>query len=123
MPSACESSKPANTPTAAATAPSQVDLANGNGAAPSLSQAGGFTEEDIDYELPKQPDVKSEATGLDNGECENKSDEDKQVAEKKQEDDGFIFAQDTSFAVKIAAPGMEPFELQVGAGAGAGGSG
>ena len=128
MPSACDaiidSSSDSNKIEVAA--PSQAALpsngtsnsggdSNSNGAAKS-----GFIEEDVDYEMPIAKNVqplgdatasetsKSSESQTNGGETTSTT----TITATEQNDD-FIFIQDTGFNIKIVAPGTEAFELQV----------
>ena len=90
---------------------SQLSTTNGSVAASNgnYGNAMGFIEEDIDDEIPV---VKKSSASVDkNG--DNPSPADASGDAGQQADDSFIFIQDTGFNIKISAPNMEPFDLQV----------
>lgn len=77
------------------------------------SSSGGFIDEDVDYEMPVVLKKTSSINGSDQPTSTSKSKSDSTTNDDAETNDDFIFIQDTGFNIKIAAPGMEPFDLQV----------
>lgn len=124
MPSACNKTADSSNTNSSTTAdsangvssPAQTNGANEGGGA----IAAGFVDDDVDYEMPvvvKKPEAEappSTTVASDQGYVSNESVE----PSVDPNDDSFIFIQDTGFNIKISAPGIEPFELQVSTGGG-----
>ena len=81
----------------------------------SIDVAAGFIDDDVDYEIPVKKVLASDAAVAknDNEALSSQNDDTGKPAGEDEQGDDFIFIQDTGFNIKIAAPGMESFELQV----------
>lgn len=112
MPSACESKSEETNKTAADEGSSEpvtqasqdTNGVNGTSTATTSAGSNGYIEEDVDDEMPAKPDGDTTTAASQEAGGEKKTEE--------PSDDSFIF-QDTSFNVKISAPGTEPFDLLV----------
>ena len=124
MPSACE------TPSSDSRSATDVNSQQTNGQSTTTTTtkgsngtakaaAAGFIDDDVDYEMPTRataPAANSDstvATVVSASSSPPSQNGEKAGGEATASSDDFIFIQDTGFNVKIAPPGMEPFELQV----------
>ena len=95
--------------TVAATANAADAQVNNNSAQISKAAAAGFTEEDVDDELPV---VKAQSSTKDN-DNEGVQNNGENTENDGSEQEQFVFVQDPSFNVKIVVPGLESFEIEV----------
>ncbi len=123
MPSACEtpssdsrSATDANSQQTNGQSTTKTTTKGSNGTAKAAA-AAGFIDDDVDYEMPTRATAAATADNTVATVSAASSSPPSQNGEKGGEatasSDDFIFIQDTGFNVKIAPPGMEPFELQV----------
>ncbi|XP_022255946.1 clustered mitochondria protein homolog [Limulus polyphemus] len=90
-----------------------------NGKSESGLKVNGYIEEDIDDddETTTQPlsklIVKSKSPEKDTNGVTEKSESLIKLEDNSKQEQEFVFIQDTGFTVKIAAPGLEPFDVQV----------